>query len=157
MSFDIMDDINIMPNDSLSQLSAMASGQEIDESTGAPGSKVFRLFAMLNNEVYYSDSIKSIDGRDGPLYIHVTIILISKHVSESITHTSPIVQHASGSRTHWHEHTRARRENVRERAEQEVLEALRAEQAAKLAREAGILARLAARRSGAISARTSPF
>jgi hypothetical protein len=69
-----MDDINIMPNDSLSQLSAMASGQEIDESTGAhgtaqtPGSKVFRLFA-------------------------------------------------SGSRSHWHEHTRARRENVRERVE----------------------------------------
>jgi hypothetical protein len=74
LSFDIMDDINIMPNDSLSQLSAMASGQEIDESTSAhgtaqtPGSKVFRLFA-------------------------------------------------SGSRTHWHGHTRARRENVRERAE----------------------------------------
>ena len=29
-----MDDIDIMPNDSLSQFSAMASDQEIDESTG---------------------------------------------------------------------------------------------------------------------------
>ena len=32
-----MDDIDIMPNDSLSQFSAMTSGQEIDESTGTHG------------------------------------------------------------------------------------------------------------------------
>ena len=62
---------------------------------------------------------------------------------------------ASGSRTY--EHTRARRENVRERAEQELLEAALAEQTAKLAREDGILARLATRGSGAISDQKSHF
>ena len=37
LSFDIMDDIDFMPDDSLSQFPAMASGQEIDESVGTHG------------------------------------------------------------------------------------------------------------------------
>ena len=56
------------------------------------GAVVARMRAhnLLNIEVYYVDSIKSIesiDGRESPLYIHVNNILISKHTSESVTHT----------------------------------------------------------------------
>jgi hypothetical protein len=44
--------------------------------------------------VYYSDSIRSIDERDSPLYIQVNEALISKHPSESVTHTNPITGYA---------------------------------------------------------------